>query len=74
VKGIFTNLLNPNPYLFWFAVGGPLLAVALHQGSHVLALFIIAFFASLVGTKILIAYLTILSNNGYLVLLRGVSN
>lgn len=27
-KGIITNILNPNPYLFWIAVGGPILIKA----------------------------------------------
>ena len=58
-KGILTNLLNPNPYMFWLAVGGPLLARAISQGGTTLAVFLVAFFGSLVGTKILIAYLTL---------------
>ncbi len=31
LRGIATNLLNPNVYVFWFLIGGPLMASAVRQ-------------------------------------------
>jgi len=54
-KGIVTNWLNPHPYLFWMAVGAPLV---LRPGSVLGAsLFIGVFYACLVGAKAALAVL-----------------
>lgn len=78
-KGIVTNLVNPHPYLFWVAVGGPLL-IAIHEQVPVLgpALFLAAFYAMLVGAKLLVAVVagrsrTFLSGPAYGWLLKGMA-
>jgi len=57
-KALLTNALNPHPYLFWFAVGGPLVADAWSQNGWCVAGFLMSFFACLVGSKMGIALLT----------------
>jgi threonine/homoserine/homoserine lactone efflux protein len=54
-KGVGANLLNPAPYLFWLTVGGPLLLGALPGRPLAAAGFAGAFYACLVGSKVLVA-------------------
>ncbi|MFN8504819.1 LysE family translocator [Kouleothrix sp.] len=56
-RAVLTNLLNPHPYLFWGTVGAPLIARALAGGPAHVALFLIGFYALLVGSKLLVALL-----------------
>lgn len=56
-RGVIANILNPSPYLFWLAVGAPTLLAAWRQGWPAVAAFIGAFYALLVGTKVLLALL-----------------
>lgn len=53
--GIIANLLNPNPYLFWLTVGGPLILKTSRNGLTSAALFLTLFYGCLVGSKILVA-------------------
>lgn len=53
--GVVANLLNPNPYLFWLTVGGPLILKASHSSLMSAALFLTIFYGCLVGSKILVA-------------------
>lgn len=55
VKGAAVNMLSPHPYLFWLAVGGPLMLTAYGQGAAAAAVFVAAFYISLVGSKIALA-------------------
>ena len=57
-KALVANFLNPHPYLFWFAVGGPLVAEAWGLGAGHVAAFCAGFFACLCGAKIAVATLT----------------
>ncbi len=57
LKGIFINLLNPHPYLFWITVGTPLAIKAYDQGFGDAVVFFISFYIFLVGSKVLIAIL-----------------
>ncbi len=61
MKGALANVLSPYPYLFWFTVGAPLLAKAMRLSpvTPVLlpVLFVVSFYACLVGSKILLAIL-----------------
>jgi threonine/homoserine/homoserine lactone efflux protein len=57
LKGIFTNLLNPAPYLFWFTVGTPMLIKARQDSPTAMVLFIVIFFASITGSKAALAVL-----------------
>ncbi len=53
-RGLLVNLLNPHPWLFWLTVGVPLLAGA-RQGAAGVALFLVAFYVALVGSKLVLA-------------------
>jgi threonine/homoserine/homoserine lactone efflux protein len=57
VKGIVANLLNPAPYIFWITVGAPLLVRAKDISWSVVAAFLGAFYAFLVGMKLVLAML-----------------
>jgi len=56
-KGILVNFFSPHPYLFWFSVGGPLIYKAASQGLAPPIIFVVTFYALLVGSKILLALL-----------------
>jgi len=53
--GVITNFLNPSPYMFWFTIGAPLVLKALKIGLFSASLFILGFYAFLVGSKVLVA-------------------
>jgi threonine/homoserine/homoserine lactone efflux protein len=54
-RGMLTNVLSPHPWLFWIAVGGPLLVTALRRSAGLGALLVVGIYAALVGTKAAIA-------------------
>ncbi len=62
-KGIFTNLLNPSPYIFWFAVGSPTILKASESSIFSSALFLAGFYICIIGSKVLIAALVEKSRN-----------
>lgn len=67
-KAVLTNFLNPHPYLFWLAVGGPVTLGALQRsGAWAAAGFVGAFYLMLVGAKAGLALLV----GRYRGLLRG---
>jgi threonine/homoserine/homoserine lactone efflux protein len=72
-----TNLLNPNPYLFWATVGGTLLLQSFATGGIAdSSAFVIGLYALLVGTKLGMAFLVShsqrwLKGNTYYTLLIG---
>jgi threonine/homoserine/homoserine lactone efflux protein len=75
-KGILVNALNPQPYLFWFAVGAPLTIKAMHQGAWAVTTFIGSFYLCLVGSKIVLAlvvgrFRTFLAGRTYRVIMRA---
>lgn len=75
-RAVLTNLLNPHPYLFWVAVGGPLVAEAARTGPGAVAAFLIGFFGALCGAKVAMALLAgqargWLTGRAYVWLLRG---
>jgi threonine/homoserine/homoserine lactone efflux protein len=45
------NLLNPNVWIFWSLVGGPLLAQAAHASAGEAAIFLAGFYAPLTATN-----------------------
>ncbi len=56
-RGVLVNFLNPNPYIFWGTVGGPILLEA-YRTSPVYAVgFLVLFYALLVGAHLGIALL-----------------
>ncbi|WMW24881.1 LysE family translocator [Methanolobus sediminis] len=75
-KGIIVNFLSPHPYLFWIAIGGPILFKAQDTSIFSAILFVIGFYALLVGSKITIAMLVgrsrgFLKSNYYLYTIRS---
>ena len=54
-KGVVTNLLNPHPYVFWLMVGAPLILKTAQTGWPAAALFLVLFYGSLVGSKLVVA-------------------
>lgn len=56
-KGILANALNPQPYLFWFSVGGPIMGRAMNFNFMAPLVFIGNFYFFLIGSKILLAVL-----------------
>ena len=48
-KATLTNLLNPNPYIYWSLVAGPILLAAWRQSAMHGASFIAGFYGTLVG-------------------------
>lgn len=51
------GLLSPAPWVFWTAIGGPLLLRSWHQGPIHAAAFLAAFFGLFVGGQVLVAVL-----------------
>lgn len=75
-RGVIANCLNPNPYLFWLTVGTPTALEAWSRGWPVAAAFVAAFYALLIGSKVLLALALgrarpILRERGYIALMRG---
>ncbi len=55
-RGIATNLLNPNVYVFWFLIGGPLMASAVRQEIFAPIAYAVTFLITIMLTKAMIAY------------------
>ena len=56
LRGAITNLLNPNVYVFWFLVGGPLMASAADEEILAPVAYAITFLVTIMLTKATIAY------------------
>ena len=52
---IIANLANPNPYLFWFTVGAPLMVRSFQHSFSLGAAFLFSFYLGLVGVKFMLA-------------------
>ena len=75
-KGVVVNSLNPHPYLFWVAVGVPLMLKLQRSNAATMWAFLIAFYVLLVGSKIAIAVIvgrlkTFLEGRWYRYVMRG---
>ncbi len=55
-RGIITNLLNPNVYVFWFLIGGPLMASAADKEILAPIAYAVTFLVTITLTKATIAY------------------
>jgi len=78
-KGLITNFLNPNPYLFWFTVGTPAIITGYNMKPFYAVIYILLFFIPLIGFRILIAILVekfsfLLSTKGYLIFSKILSS
>lgn len=49
LQATLTNLLNPNPYIFWAFVAGPILLDAWRQSSIQGLFFLVGFYGTLIG-------------------------
>jgi threonine/homoserine/homoserine lactone efflux protein len=73
-RGAITNLLNPHPWVFWIAVGVPILGDGTPAEA---AVFLVAFYLMLVGSKLVVAALLaagrdrLLRGAGYRLALRA---
>ncbi len=56
-RGLLVNFLNPNPYLFWGTVGGPLLLRAYKEFPLYAVMFLLVFYTLLVGSHVGVAVL-----------------
>ena len=56
LRGVITNLLNPNVYVFWFLIGGPLMASAAEEEILAPIAYAITFLVTIMLTKAAIAY------------------
>ena len=56
-RGILTNLLNPNVYMFWFLIGGPLMASAAEQEPLAPILYAVCFLITIILVKASVAWL-----------------
>jgi threonine/homoserine/homoserine lactone efflux protein len=74
VRGALTNALSPHPWVFWITVGAPILAQQSTGGG---ALFLVAFYVVLIGSKVTVAMLLhagrerLVRGRGYAVVLRA---
>ena len=76
LKGIFTNVLNPHPWLFWLTIGAATLARAIEASWLQAAAFLGAFYLMLVGSKVVLALVAgrsgeFLHGQPYRVTMRG---
>ena len=60
---IIVNFLNPNPYLFWFTVGSPLMVRSFDKSLISGVSFLFGFYLGLVGSKFFLALITGKSRN-----------
>ena len=75
-KAVALNFLSPHPYLFWIAVGGPRAMLAAERSVFNAALFVLGFYATLVGATMALAFLAarsrkLLSGRGYVWTMRS---
>jgi threonine/homoserine/homoserine lactone efflux protein len=54
-KGVAVNVVSPHPWVFWFAAGAPLLVRAAEADPWRAGLFLVGFYATLIGSKVAIA-------------------
>jgi threonine/homoserine/homoserine lactone efflux protein len=50
-RAVLVNLLNPNAWIFWSLVGGPILAGALREGAAEPIAFLVSFYLALTATN-----------------------
>jgi threonine/homoserine/homoserine lactone efflux protein len=75
LKGVTTNLLNPNAYMFWLTIGGPRILEGAGVNVSAAILFVLGFYGMLVGSKITVAVIVdkskaFVKNRCYVYLIR----
>ena len=63
-RGVVTNLLNPNVYVFWFLIGGPLMASVVDREWLAPVAYALSFLITLMLTKASVAYVIHRASNG----------
>lgn len=76
LRGVTTNLLNPNAYMFWLTIGGPRIMESVQTDISAAILFVIGFYMTLVGSKMAIAIVvdkskTLVSSKYYVYIVRA---
>ena len=76
LRGITTNLLNPNAYMFWLTVGGPRIIESAKIHVSATILFMLGFYMMLVGSKTAIAivvdkFRTLVGRKYYVYIIRA---
>ena len=64
LRGVITNLLNPNAYVFWFLIGGPLMASVVQEEWLAPVAYALSFLLTLMLTKAVVAYAVHKASNG----------
>ena len=54
-RGVITNLFNPNVYVFWFLIGGPLMASAADEEPLAPVAYAVSFLVTIIIVKMAIA-------------------
>jgi len=77
-KAVVANLTNPNPYVFWLAIGVPTLQQASEVGTGAVVAFTSAMYTCLVGSMLLLANLAgvgkgVLAGRAHRLTLRALS-
>jgi len=75
-KGIIANFFSPAPYMFWIAVGAPLMLKAYGVAPIAAIMFIAGFYLCLVGAKIVVAVIaakskSFIKSRWYIYILRA---
>jgi len=55
LRGITTNLLNPNTYMFWLTIGGPRILESIQVHVSATILFVLGFYMMLIGSQTAVA-------------------
>jgi threonine/homoserine/homoserine lactone efflux protein len=55
LKGLLARALSPNPYLFWFLVGAPLLLEASADQPLSALAFLVGYYSTIVGSNVVLA-------------------
>ncbi len=74
-RGVLVNFLNPNIYVFWLTVGGPIILKAWHQTPLAAVGFLVCLLGCLVGCKMTLAVIVgrsrhLLAGRAYLTVMR----
>jgi len=76
LRGITTNLLNPNTYMFWLTIGGPRILGSAQVHFSSALIFILGFYMMLVGSNTTVAVVadkskTLIQSKYYVYIIRA---
>lgn len=77
-KGVITNFLNPNPYIFWFTVGTPMIIRGWKSSPAAAFVYLGGFLLTLIGIRVLLTLLIhksreFLNSAGYIIVSKILS-